>query len=102
MALIWSATSLEWYLDVPTFPVSEWFQEGEVQWVTRVALEPNHTEQNPHLVDTAVSPDRIQLVLLIKIPDRLDFLADFGNAEVLDRLPGVLVPKKKPVLYHPE
>ena len=68
--------------------------------MTRVALEPNHTEQNPHLVDAAISPDRIQLVLPINTPDRFDIFADFWDAELPDRLPGVLVPKKETGLYH--
>ena len=63
--------------------------------MTWVGWELDRTEQNPHIVDTAVSPDRFQLVLPVKIPDWLDFFADFWGAEFLDRLPDVLVPKKE-------
>ena len=53
-----------------------------------------HTERNPHPVDTAIPPDRIELMLSVKPPDRLDFLANLGSAEFLDRLSGILVPGK--------
>lgn len=53
----------------------------------------HRTEQNPHPVDTAISPDRVQLVLFIEPPDRFDFLADLGGAEFLDSLTDVLVPE---------
>jgi len=53
------------------------------------------SEQNPHLVDTAVSPDRVQLVLFVQPPDRFDFFADFWGAKFLDSLTDVLVPRSK-------
>ena len=58
------------------------------------------TEQNPHLVDTAISPDRVQLVFFIEPPDRLELFTDFGGAEPLDSLADVLVPTEKPRLRH--
>lgn len=60
------------------------------------------TEQNPHLVDTAVSPDRVQLVFFIEPPDWLELLTDFGGAEPLDSLTDILVPKEKSGLRHRE
>ena len=54
----------------------------------------DRTEQNPHIVDAAISPNRIELAFFIESPDRLDLFADSGGAELLDRLPDVLVPKE--------
>lgn len=65
-----------------------------------IVWKPDHTEQNPHLVNTTISPDRVKLVLFIEPPDWLDLFADFGGAEFLNRLAGVLVPEGKPGLDH--
>jgi len=62
--------------------------------------ELDHTEQNPHLVNTAVSPDRVKFVLFVQSPDRLNLFADIGSAEFLDRLLDILVAKERPELCY--
>ena len=100
MALIWSATKLEWYLDEAMFPVFVQFQAFQIELIMRIARKFNRTEQNPRIFDTAISPDGIKLVLFIEPPDWLDLFPDFGGAEFLDRLTDVLVPDEKPGLHH--